>query len=194
MIVSLFIKMNAIPHSWKRTWKFVSAYLLFLFLYSGCARDRSHQIIISIHDQKMILLEDQHKKASYSISTSKYGVGDEVGSYKTPLGHFVICKKIGEKFPKGEVFKNQKPTGEILRPNAPGRDPIVTRIFCLAGREAHNRNASKRSIYIHGTPEEKWLGVPKSYGCIRMSSADAVALDNIVGLGTEVQIINGPLK
>ena len=40
--------------------------------------------------------------------------------------------------------------------NAPGRDPIVTRILWLRGLERRNANAFSRMIYIHGTPEESF--------------------------------------
>ena len=60
-------------------------------------------------------------------------------------------------------------------PNAPGRDPIVTRILWLKGMEDRNRNTFRRTIYIHGTPEERRLGEPVSYGCIRMASRDVMA-------------------
>ncbi len=94
--------------------------------------------------------------------------------------------------PCGMVFKDRKPTGEILCPNTPGRDPIVTRILWLKGTESQNRNAYARYIYIHGTPEEKNLGKPKSYGCIRMSSADVAQLYERVGRGARVEIIEAP--
>jgi lipoprotein-anchoring transpeptidase ErfK/SrfK len=77
--------------------------------------------------------------------------------------------------------------------DAPGRDPIVTRIIWLRGREAQNANAYRRDIYIHGTPEERNIGRPASYGCIRMRSADIINLYSAVGTGAEVSIIQSPL-
>ena len=168
-------------------------FFLSLFLLLGCARDTHHHIVVSIHDEKMVVFTDAHPVAHYPVSTSKYGTGDAVGSYKTPLGRFVICQKIGTGAPSGMVFKDAKATGEILAPNAPGRDPSVTRIFWLEGKDSSNRNARKRCIYIHGTPQERSLGCRKSYGCIRMSSRDALALDALVGRGTSVEIIEGAL-
>lgn len=169
-------------------------FILPLLFLIGCAGDRHHKLLVSTKDQKMAVFEDGRPIALYPISTSRYGVGDGIGSYKTPLGHFSICKKIGTGAPLGTVFKDAKPTGEILVPNAPGRDPIVTRIFWLTGKDIHNKNAYKRCIYIHGTPQECWLGYPKSYGCIRMASADAIRLDQLIGKGASVEIIEGPLQ
>ena len=71
------------------------------------------------------------------------------------------------------------PTGEVLKPNAPGRDPIVSRILWLTGTESKNRNAFKRFIYIHGTPEMYRLGPPASYGCIRIGTRDVVNITTV---------------
>ena len=84
-------------------------------------------------------------------------------------------------------------TGEIVVPDSPGRDPIVTRILWLRGREPQNANAFVRDIYIHGTPEERNIGLPVSYGCIRMRSSDIVNLCGIVGRGAQVTIVDAPL-
>ena len=50
-----------------------------------------------------------------------------------------------------------------------------------------------RDIYIHGTPEERNIGSPASYGCIRMRSSDIIQLYDIVGIGAAVTIVNVPL-
>ncbi len=99
-----------------------------------------------------------------------------------------IARKIGGGAPNGAVFKSRRRTGEILRPNAPGRDPIVTRILWLKGTEYQNRNAYRRYIYIHGTPEEWRIGTPASYGCIRMKSRDIIDLYRRVRVGTPVTV------
>jgi len=87
------------------------------------------------------------------------------------------------------VFHNRRLTGEVLQPNTPGRDPITTRIIWLRGLEAQNAHAFQRCIYIHGTPEEKKIGRPASYGCIRMKAKDVAELYNQVPIGAVVQII-----
>ena len=141
-------------------------------------------------------MELYHRNAligRFAISTSKFGLGDQPGSRETPLGRMEVTKKIGAGVPLGAVFKNRRPTGEILRPDAPGRDPIVTRIIWLKGLEYRNRNAFNRFIYIHGTPEERNLGHPASFGCIRMRSSDVKEVFDIVGLGASVDIIPGSL-
>ncbi len=167
-----------------------------LFLNScGSSRvDDRNQMVVSVRDQKMLLLRDGKPVKSYKVSTSKFGVGDIPNSNRTPLGKMKVAKKIGGGEPVGAVFKSRRPTGEVIKPNAPGRDPIVSRILWLTGTESANRNAFRRYIYIHGTPEVNRLGTPASYGCIRMDCSDVVDLYNRVGPGADVVVIRGSLK
>jgi lipoprotein-anchoring transpeptidase ErfK/SrfK len=168
--------------------------LLTAFGFSSCGntpKDHRNKVIVSVRDQKMLLLRDGRTVKSYRVSTSKFGIGDKPGSNCTPLGRMEIASKIGEGYPSGTVFKSRRPTGEILRPNAPGRDPIVSRILWLKGTEQYNNNAFRRCIYIHGTPEEWRLGSPASYGCIRMGSKDVIDLCKNVGQGAEVFVVRG---
>ena len=162
-------------------------------LLAGCATDNRHRMILSVADQKMIVLRDGKPLSSYSVSTSKFGLGDRPGSYATPLGVLRIKEKIGHGLPAGAVFKSRKPTGEVLPVDAPGRDPIVTRILWLEGLDERNRNAYRRYIYIHGTPEERNVGRPVSYGCIRMRSQDVIELFETVGLNSKILITPNPL-
>jgi hypothetical protein len=151
--------------------------------------ETSSQLIISVRDQKLVLVQNGGKVATYPVSTSMFGLGDARGRMTTPLGYLAVEKKIGDKVPVGAVFHNRRLTGEILQPNAPGRDPITTRIIWLRGLETQNAHAFQRCIYIHGTPEEKKIGSPASYGCIRMRSSDVADLYDRVPLGALVQII-----
>ncbi len=141
----------------------------------------------------MVLLEDGKPIATFPVSTSKFTLGDRPGSRGTPLGEMEIAKKVGDGAPLGAVFKDRRRTGEVIAPDAPGRDPIVTRILWLRGLEAQNRNAFERDIYVHGTPEERNIGQPASYGCVRMKSRDVIRLYDIVGQGARVSIVNAPL-
>jgi lipoprotein-anchoring transpeptidase ErfK/SrfK len=167
--------------------------LVALFLASCVAPDTQHHIVISTRDQKLAVLDRSTLMATYPVSTSKFGLGDSLRSSRTPLGQLEVAKKIGDNAPFGAVFKDRVRTGEIVAPNSPGRDPIVTRILWLRGREAQNANAFGRFIYIHGTPEERMIGKPASYGCIRMRSTDVVQLYKIVGIGAAVTIVDAPL-
>jgi lipoprotein-anchoring transpeptidase ErfK/SrfK len=167
--------------------------LIALFLASCAAPDTQHKIVISTRDQKLALLDRGTLMATYPVSTSKFGLGDRPGSKSTPLGQLQIAEKIGDNASPGTVFKDRLRTGEVILVNSPGRDPIVTRILWLRGLEAQNARAFSRNIYIHGTPEEWRIGLPASYGCVRMRSSDIIQLYNIVGIGAAVTIVNAPL-
>jgi lipoprotein-anchoring transpeptidase ErfK/SrfK len=168
----------------------LSLALLSLALFSPRAwADSTSRVIISVREQKLMLVENGSKLATYPVSTSKFGLGDHWGRMTTPLGVLQVARKIGDHAPVGAVFRNRRFTGDVIKPNAPGRDPVITRIMWLRGLEASNAHAFSRCIYIHGTPEEKLIGRPASYGCIRMKSRDVAALYARVPLGAIVEIV-----
>lgn len=133
-----------------------------------------------------------HQGTVYSISTAANGVGEQKGSFCTPLGNFVIAEKIGDNLESGSVLIARVPTGEIyskqLSNQQPERDWILSRILWLDGVDSHNRNTKQRYIYIHGSPDELSLGVPESKGCIRMKNSDIIQLFNQVETGGRVVI------
>jgi len=129
-------------------------------------------------------------KESFSISTSRFGLGSEPGSFKTPLGRFRVGEMIGLGAEFGAIFKGRVPTGEI-GPEVSPEDPadfVQTRILWLEGLEPQNANTRERYIYIHGTNHEEQIGEPSSHGCVRMRNADIVRLFDMVAVGTEVLI------
>lgn len=169
----------------------VTAILLFALASSKALAEsdaENLEVRVSIADQKIVLLRDGMWLQRFDVSTSKFGIGDAFGSYKTPLGRLRVCSKIGDGLPAGSVMNHRNATGEILPVNARGRDPIVTRIIWLEGLEAGNEHARARGIYIHGTVEEQKIGKPASYGCIRMRSRDVVMLFDALPVGTPVSI------
>ena len=163
--------------------------ILLVVSFSQCANKK--RIVVSVAAQRMVLTDDGEFVKSYPVSTSKFGTGDRPGSKKTPMGTMRVAKKIGGGSRAGTVFKSREKTGEVLRANAPGRDPIVTRILWLEGTQRWNRNAYRRYIYIHGTPEERKIGSRASYGCIRMKSRDVIDLYKRVPRGTPVVVLPG---
>lgn len=177
----------------RKLWKTFLVVVLALFGQVH-AQPVSSWLLVSVADQELMLVQGGTATKRYKISTSRFGVGDACNSYRTPLGTLEVAQKIGENAPMGAVFKGRQRTGEVLRPNAAGRDPIVTRILWLRGLQETNRNAFERGIYIHGTPVEKMIGRPASYGCIRMRSRDVVDLFDRVPVGTKLKVTNSSLK
>ncbi len=166
---------------------------MLVFLASCQTGDTRHRIVVSVPQQRLAVYDNGQLMAHFPVSTSKHGYGDVPSSGFTPMGKLRIAKKIGGGQPWGMKFASRKPTGEIVYPNSPGRDPIISRILWLQGMEPQNANAYGRYIYIHGTPQEKFLGRPMSEGCVRMATKDIVWLFDVVGEGARVDILMNPL-
>lgn len=144
-------------------------------------------IHVSIRDQLLTLKEDETAIQTYPVSTSRFGIGTEQGSFKTPIGRFRVAEKIGGDQPAGTIFQSRVP----LRPGDPlpaTEDLVMSRILWLDGLDDHNANTRDRFIYIHGTRHESKVGTPASYGCIRMRNADVVELFDLVDRDTLVTI------
>ena len=162
--------------------------LLLMIPDAAHALSPATEIIISVPDQQLAVIDRGKLISKYSISTSKFGLGDSNGSYRTTLGVLFVSAKFGDHLPAGAVIKNRMSTGEIVIPNAPGRDAIVSRVIWLRGMEQQNHSARDRCIYIHGTPEERRIGTVASFGCIRMRSKDVIALYDLAHIGMHVTI------
>jgi lipoprotein-anchoring transpeptidase ErfK/SrfK len=123
----------------------------------------------------------------YPVSTSRFGIGTETGSMKTPTGRFRVAEKIGSDVPRGTVFRSRvalKP----LDPVPPTEDLVMSRILWLDGLDEQNANTRDRYIYIHGTKHEDKIGTPASCGCVRMRNADVIELFDLVDEGVPVVI------
>ena len=143
---------------------------------------------VHVPSQTMDLLDDAGDLVRrYVISTSKYGLGTEPGSNRTPTGSFRIYEKVGDGAEPGMIFKSRVPTGQFGRPEDPD-DWVQTRILWLEGLDVDNTNTRDRYIYIHGTNAETALGTPASHGCVRMGNDDIIDLYARVNVGTPVII------
>tara|TARA_R110002096_G_scaffold4501_26_gene21230 strand:+ start:4058 stop:4519 length:462 start_codon:yes stop_codon:yes gene_type:complete len=147
------------------------------------------KIQVSVTDQELRLMDGDQVVHSWPISTSKFGLGSEEGSFKTPLGKFRVAEEFGDDAPEGTIFKGRKPVGTWNPAESVDEDMVLTRILWLEGLEEQNANTKERYIYIHGTNDEEKIGEPASIGCVRMKNADVIALYDQVGVGTEVEIV-----
>jgi L,D-transpeptidase YbiS len=144
-------------------------------------------IHVSIRRQELSVRRGRKILRRYPVSTSRFGLGTEEGSYKTPLGKFRVSDKIGKGMPNATVFVGRVPLGAD-DPLPKTNDLVLSRILWLDGLEPHNANTRKRFIYIHGTRHEDKIGQPHSHGCIRMRNADVIELFDLVKVGTLVKI------
>ena len=165
-------------------------------------RELEELIVVDIATQQLFFLKMGKIYEIYSVSTSVYGTGSKVNSFKTPLGKHKISEKIGEGLPEGAILKGRRWTGAIANiikePIDTEFDVVTSRILWLTGlEEGKNQgpgvDSKSRYIYIHGTAEEGLIGKPASDGCVRMYNADVITLFNKVDVNTEVLIILGNL-
>jgi lipoprotein-anchoring transpeptidase ErfK/SrfK len=151
----------------------------------------SLRIHVHVPSQTLDLLDDAGALvARFAISTSRYGLGAEPGSNRTPTGRFRIAEKIGDGAPPGEIFVSRVATGRCGSEDDDA-DHVQTRILWLDGLDEANRNTKDRYIYIHGTNVESLLGTPASHGCVRMNNSDMIELYDRVQAGDEVRIEGG---
>lgn len=142
-------------------------------------------IIISISNQTLT-----YKSHFYNISTSRWGIGNEKGSNKTPLGIHSIYRKLGQNEPIGTIFKGGASISVTYYKSSMVGDLVTSRVIWLDGKENHNNNSRDRRIYIHGTNHEENIGTPSSHGCIRMYNKDVIELFDLVDNKTLVNIID----
>ena len=170
------------------------------FISSKYSKEKLDNFIyIGIKRQKLYLFEANIISKIYKVSTSLKGAGNEISSYKTPLGLHFIYEKIGNNAPIGTLFINKKNTNKIVEIDSltlnQNKDEITTRLMSLMGKELNINKGGrvdtfKRGIYIHGTSNEKSIGKPSSHGCIRMKNNDIVELFNSVGKQIPVFLFN----
>lgn len=138
------------------------------------------RIEVSVPEQKLTLFIDDLVAATYPISTSKFGLGSEENSNRTPLGAFQIKEKIGAEHPIHTIFKGRLPEGSWESKQIVEDDLILSRILWLEGLDPENANTVDRYIYIHGTNQEELIGTPASHGCVRMRNLDMIELYDLV--------------
>jgi hypothetical protein len=160
-------------------------------------------LVVSIATQRMALFEKSPWQSgegrfpgyefqrSYIISTSRFGIGQQMNSNQTPLGLHRIARKVGGGHPIGTVFKSRQPIGLTWQGMPDGS--IVHRILWLDGLEpGFNRGGSvdtfQRYVYIHGFGDETTLGRPQSHGCVHLAAADLMPLYERLPVGTLVWI------
>lgn len=121
------------------------------------------QIIVSIPDKKLVLLEDGQIKAAFSIATGK-------ASTPTPTGTFYIKARVANPTWYGP--------GVVVPPGK--SNPLGTRWMGLG----------YKGYGIHGTNSPSSIGKAASHGCIRLRTSDAEKLFKMVAVGDRVDIID----
>lgn len=119
------------------------------------------QILVSLADRKLALIENGQVKKVYSVAVGK-------DSSPSPTGSFKIVNRVTDPtyYHKGQVI----PQGR--------ENPIGTRWIGL----------SQKGYGIHGTNAPRSIGKAASHGCIRMGRKDLEELFTMVRPGDVVDI------
>ncbi len=188
------IKITQVEPSNETIANFLSEYLKLKY------KNRSFKkyMYVSVKHQRLYLIKNDSTIRKYSISTAKNGIGSKRDSYKTPPGLHTVKRKIGSDVPYGGIMVSRVYEGKIAtilteKENAK-KDYVTSRIMWLQGEEpginrGRNIDSYNRYIYIHGTPEEGYIGQPASHGCIRMKNTDVIELYDFVDEGTPILIL-----
>lgn len=189
-----FIYQNTSPRKIDVTY-FVKEYLETAYPDSSI----NNLIFVSLKHQKLYLIRYNNIISEYNISSSKYGIGNQMYSNKTPTGLHRIEHKIGKGVPLNGIIKAGLFTKEKARilpfAEEDTADVISTRVLWLKGLEEGVNSGGKvdsylRRIYIHGTSEEGLIGKPSSHGCIRMTNFDVLELFQLAEEHLKVLILD----
>jgi lipoprotein-anchoring transpeptidase ErfK/SrfK len=122
----------------------------------------ARQIVVSLEDRKLALIEDGQVKKIYNVAVGK-------PSTPSPQGAFTIERRVANP-----VYHHN---GRTVEPGP--ANPVGTRWMGL----------SVKGYGIHGTNEPTSIGKAASHGCIRMGKADLEDLYAQVAVGDAVEIV-----
>jgi len=137
----------------------------------------SAEIIVSLPDQELALLDRGKLAARYSISTSKFGTGDSSGSYRTPIGVLFVSGKFGDKLPA--ISSTKGLTGHAI-----GASGAHEAIYCLLMLE-HGFIAACANLE---EPDPAIRGLP-IVDKMRAASLNAVMSNSLGFGGTNASLI-----
>jgi L,D-transpeptidase ErfK/SrfK len=145
-------------------------------------------IVINIAEHRLYYYPKPQRHMPQQVITYPISIGKM--DWRTPLGltHVIAKQKDPWWHPTKSVRDEHAKDGDIL-PAAvpPGPDnPLGSRAMRLA--------AGNGTYLIHGTNNPIAVGLAVTHGCIRMYPEDVEALYPRVPVGTEVRIVNEPVK
>lgn len=125
------------------------------------AQQAKREIVVSIPDRKLALLEDGEVVKVYPVAVGK-------ASTPSPTGDFAIVNRL-----TSPTYYHK---GQVIPPGA--ANPLGTRWIGL----------NQKGYGIHGTNAPRSIGKAASHGCIRMAKADLEELFTMVRPGDMVSI------
>lgn len=140
------------------------AAILMIGAAEAFAESPARQILISIPDRKLVLIEDGKVKRIFEIAVGK-------AATPSPTGEFRIASRVVNPTWYG-------PKGKVVPPGK--SNPLGTRWMGLG----------YKGYGIHGTNAPNSIGKAASHGCIRMRIKDAEELFKLVAVGDQVELLS----
>lgn len=139
--------------------------------------------VVNLAEQRLYFFPEDSK----TVITEPVGIGRR-GKWKTPLGLTKITKKVLDPLwhPTADVRLEAAKNGEPIPWEFPAglNNPLGRHIFRLGWA----------SYLIHSTDQPETVGGLVSAGCIRMLPKGIEYIFDKVSVGTQVNVINEPIK
>lgn len=139
-------------------------------------------IVINLPEMRIYYYPDNSRVVTYAI-----GIGRE-NTWKTPLGKTHIAGKTENPSwtPPKSIIAEHLAEGDELEPYYPPGPDNPLGLFAM--------RLAIPGYLIHSTNKTNGVGMRVSHGCIRMYPADIEQFFPMVKVGTQVNIVNQPIK
>jgi L,D-transpeptidase ErfK/SrfK len=145
-------------------------------------------IVVNLPEHRLYYYPKPKRGGPIEVITYPVSIGKM--DWRTPLGvtHVISKQKDPTWYPPESVRQEHAAAGDPLPALVPpGPDNPL-------GRFAMRLAAGKGTYLIHGTNNPIAVGLAVTHGCIRMYPDDVAALFPLIAVGTEVRLINQPIK
>jgi L,D-transpeptidase ErfK/SrfK len=145
-------------------------------------------IVVNLPEHRLYYYPKAERGGPIEVITYPVSIGKM--DWRTPLGvtHVISKQKDPTWYPPESVRKEHLAAGDPLPASVPpGPDNPL-------GAYAMRLAAGKGTYLIHGTNNPIAVGLAVTHGCIRMYPDDVAALFPLIPVGTQVRLINEPIK
>jgi L,D-transpeptidase ErfK/SrfK len=145
-------------------------------------------IVVNLPEHRLYYYPKRKRGEPIEVITYPVSIGKM--DWRTPLGltHVISKQKDPTWYPPESVRKEHAAADDPLPASVPpGPDNPL-------GAYAMRLAAGKGTYLIHGTNNPIAVGLAVTHGCIRMYPDDVAALYPLIPVGTQVRLINEPIK
>jgi L,D-transpeptidase ErfK/SrfK len=145
-------------------------------------------IVVNLPEHRLYYYPKPKRGGPIEVITYPVSIGKM--DWRTPLGltHVIQKQKNPIWYPPESVRKEHAEAGDPLPAMVPSGPDNPLGLFAM-------RLAAGNGTYlIHGTNNPIAVGLAVTHGCIRMYPDDVEALFPLIAVGTQVRLINQPIK